>query len=66
MSTQPTNGASTGKVVQIIGPVLDVEFESGYLPPIYTALRVTSEGTLEPTGPLAAAMASLARRFRSR
>src|SRR3954447_21815993 len=32
-----------GKVVQIIGPVLDVEFE-GYLPPIYQALRVTSEG----------------------
>ncbi|HWS88971.1 MAG TPA: F0F1 ATP synthase subunit beta [Pyrinomonadaceae bacterium] len=34
----------TGKVVQIIGPVLDVEFGDGYLPPIYTALRVTSEG----------------------
>ena len=33
-----------GKVVQIIGPVLDVEFTGGYLPPIYQALRVTSEG----------------------
>src|SRR5688572_16084109 len=33
-----------GKVVQIIGPVLDVEFQGGYLPPIYQALRVTSEG----------------------
>jgi F-type H+-transporting ATPase subunit beta len=44
MSTQPTNGNPTGKVVQIIGPVLDVEFGDGYLPPIYTALRVTSEG----------------------
>src|SRR3954447_11540351 len=32
-----------GKVVQIIGPVLDVEFE-GYLPPIYQALRITSDG----------------------
>jgi F-type H+-transporting ATPase subunit beta len=31
-------------VVQIIGPVLDVEFEENHLPPIYTALRVTSEG----------------------
>ena len=39
-----TNGRPTGRVVQVIGPVLDVEFESGYLPPIYTALRVTSDG----------------------
>ena len=39
-----TNGRPTGRVVQVIGPVLDVEFESGYLPPIYTALRVTSAG----------------------
>jgi F-type H+/Na+-transporting ATPase subunit beta len=33
-----------GKVVQIIGPVVDVEFSDNYLPPIYQALRVTSEG----------------------
>ncbi|HEU4431745.1 MAG TPA: F0F1 ATP synthase subunit beta, partial [Pyrinomonadaceae bacterium] len=38
-----------GKVVQIIGPVLDVEFQGGYLPPIYQALRVTSEGFDVPT-----------------
>src|ERR1051325_10966560 len=44
MSTHADNGRTTGKVVQIIGPVLDVEFGNGYLPPIYTALRVTSEG----------------------
>jgi F-type H+-transporting ATPase subunit beta len=45
MSTHPSsNGAHTGKVVQVIGPVLDVEFGSDYLPLIYTALRVTSEG----------------------
>lgn len=37
------NGA-VGKVVQVIGPVVDVEFSEGYLPPIYQALRVTSEG----------------------
>jgi F-type H+-transporting ATPase subunit beta len=30
--------------VQIIGPVVDVEFPEGHLPPIYQALRVTSEG----------------------
>ena len=39
-----TNGRPAGRVVQVIGPVLDVEFGAGYLPPIYTALRVTSEG----------------------
>ncbi len=33
-----------GKVVQIIGPVVDIEFSSDYLPPIYQALRITSEG----------------------
>jgi F-type H+/Na+-transporting ATPase subunit beta len=33
-----------GKVVQIIGPVVDVEFSDNYLPPIYQALRITSEG----------------------
>jgi F-type H+-transporting ATPase subunit beta len=32
-----------GTVVQIIGPVVDVEF-SNYLPPIHQALRITSEG----------------------
>ena len=30
-----------GKIVQVIGPVVDVEFESGLLPPIYNALRIT-------------------------
>ena len=33
-----------GTVVQIIGPVVDVEFTDNYLPPIYQALRITSEG----------------------
>ncbi len=42
-------GSHVGKVVQIIGPVLDVEFQGGYLPPIYQALRVTSEGFDVPT-----------------
>ncbi len=36
--------AKIGKVVQVIGPVVDVEFSDNYLPPIYQALRVTSEG----------------------
>src|SRR5580765_3737182 len=29
-----------GKIVQVIGPVLDVEFEAGHLPAIYNALRI--------------------------
>jgi F-type H+/Na+-transporting ATPase subunit beta len=33
-----------GKVIQIAGPAVDVQFAEGHLPPIYTAVRVTSEG----------------------
>src|SRR5215472_19302481 len=32
-----------GKVVQIIGPVVDVEFEGGHLPEIYNAVHIVSE-----------------------
>src|SRR5919198_6695702 len=39
-----TDGRPAGRIVQVIGPVLDVEFGEGHLPPIYQALRVTSEG----------------------
>ena len=35
---------NTGKVVQIIGPVVDVAFDEKNLPQIYTAIRITSEG----------------------
>src|SRR5258707_3184958 len=35
---------NTGKVVQIAGPAVDVQFSASNLPPIYQALRVTSEG----------------------
>ena len=31
---------STGKIVQVIGPVVDVEFEPGQLPSIYNALKI--------------------------
>ena len=34
-----------GRVVQVIGPVLDVEFEGGHLPEIYNALQLS--GTTE-------------------
>ncbi len=33
-----------GKISQIIGPVVDVEFEEGHLPRLYNALRVTDTG----------------------
>jgi len=36
-----------GKIVQIIGPVVDVEFEGGYLPEIYNAVRIVSEGAAD-------------------
>jgi F-type H+-transporting ATPase subunit beta len=33
-----------GRIVQIIGPVLDIEFEGGHLPSIYNAVRVRLPG----------------------
>src|SRR5271167_2617902 len=38
-----------GKVIQISGPAVDVQFEEVHMPPIYQALRVTSEGFTVPT-----------------
>ncbi|MFO7525558.1 MAG: hypothetical protein R6W68_08905, partial [Ignavibacteriaceae bacterium] len=29
-----------GNIIQIIGPVVDIEFEEGQLPEIYNALRI--------------------------
>ncbi len=43
-ATVPTGAAKVGRVVQVIGPVIDAEF-SGELPDIYNALRVTRPGT---------------------
>src|SRR6058998_662375 len=34
---------STGKVIQVIGPVVDVEFPQGKLPNIYSALRIDQD-----------------------
>ena len=39
-ATAETN--NHGKVVQVLGPVVDVEFKDADLPPIYTALKVTN------------------------
>jgi len=43
MATATAAAQKVGKVVQIIGPVVDVEFEGGHLPEIYSAVRIVSE-----------------------
>ena len=35
-----------GRVVQVIGPVVDVEFPDEHLPAIYNAVRIVDDGTL--------------------
>jgi len=39
----------TGRVVQVIGPVVDVEFRDKEIPEIYNAVRITSEGFDTPS-----------------
>ena len=39
---------NTGKVIQISGPAVDVQFAEGSLPPIYQAVQVVSEGFNTP------------------
>ncbi|MDB5217490.1 MAG: synthase beta chain, partial [Myxococcaceae bacterium] len=38
----PMPGMGKGKIVQVIGPVVDVEFEAGKLPKILNALKLTN------------------------
>jgi F-type H+/Na+-transporting ATPase subunit beta len=39
-----THNGVTGKVIQIAGPTVDIQFEEGHIPYINNAIRVTSEG----------------------
>src|SRR5205807_3469298 len=39
---------NSGKIIQISGPAVDVQFTESAMPPIYQALRVTSEGFTVP------------------
>ena len=39
-----------GKVIQVAGPAVDVEFPEGHIPVIRTAIRITSEGFNVPDG----------------
>ncbi len=41
MATAVATEQKIGKVVQVIGPVLDVAFEADHLPELYNALRIT-------------------------
>ena len=38
-----------GKVISISGPAVDVQFVESSMPPIFQALRITSEGFTVPT-----------------
>src|SRR5512141_3481612 len=40
---------NVGRVIQITGPAVDVQFTEGAMPPIYQALRVVSEGFTVPS-----------------
>src|SRR3954469_14134815 len=45
MATEVVAKQKIGKVVQVIGPVVDVEFADGHLPDIYNAVHIVSDGT---------------------
>ncbi|HXC26245.1 MAG TPA: F0F1 ATP synthase subunit beta, partial [Gemmatimonadaceae bacterium] len=43
MATAVATEQHIGKIVQVIGPVLDVEFDAGHLPELFNALRITGQ-----------------------
>jgi F-type H+-transporting ATPase subunit beta len=45
----PTDTLVEGRVVQIAGPTIEIEFPEGHVPKIFNAIRVTSEGYDVPT-----------------
>ncbi|MFQ5678925.1 MAG: F0F1 ATP synthase subunit beta [Gemmatimonadota bacterium] len=49
MAKQTENGKNVGKVVQVIGPVIDAEFHPERLPEIYNALELEWTGDEEGT-----------------
>ena len=44
-----TKDGVVGKIIQVAGPAVDIQFPEGQIPVIYTAVRVTSEGFNVPT-----------------
>jgi F-type H+-transporting ATPase subunit beta len=45
----PTNTMVEGRVIQVAGPTIEIEFPEGHIPKIYNAIRITSEGYDVPT-----------------
>jgi F-type H+/Na+-transporting ATPase subunit beta len=43
-----TAGLVEGRVIQVAGPAVDVQFPEAQIPSIYTAIRITSEGFTVP------------------
>src|SRR6186713_107898 len=44
MATEVARKQNVGKVVQVIGPVVDIQFPDGHLPDIYNAIHIKTEG----------------------
>src|SRR5688572_22608408 len=51
MSAQATD-SKIGRIKQVLGPVVDVEFTSGQLPAIYDAIRITNPAIDKEVGNL--------------
>jgi F-type H+-transporting ATPase subunit beta len=43
MATASATEQKVGRVIQVIGPVVDVEYQGGYLPNIYNAIRIKGD-----------------------
>ena len=43
-----TEAGLDGKVIQVAGPAVDIQFPEGRIPPIHNAVRITSEGFTVP------------------
>ncbi len=45
-------GENIGKITQVMGPVVDIAFEEGVLPSIYTALTISNPAISDEEGNL--------------
>jgi F-type H+-transporting ATPase subunit beta len=48
MTNEKSIHTHVGKVIEVIGPVVDIEFEKGELPEIYNAIEIVSDGFASP------------------
>ena len=48
MDAERKNYPNVGKVIEVIGSVVDVEFPEGNLPEIYNAIEIVSDGFVLP------------------